>query len=174
MLWVLCLRFAQRGQIPSTAGQQQLPRILESFERRSPDDIDINFLKRGRGKKAICLDLKQAEGVELFMRLVEQAHVVVENFSVGITARLGVGYEAVRARNRRIVYCALTGYGSTGPDAGVRAYDVSVQAAAGLMSVTGLPGQPPMKARTHNHEVLENLLGLDANELARLEDDGII
>ena len=48
MLWVLCLRFAQRGQIPSTAGQQQLPRILESFERRSPDDIDINFLKRGR------------------------------------------------------------------------------------------------------------------------------
>ena len=119
-----------------------------AFERRSPDDIGVNFLKRGRGKKAICLDLKQAEGLELFMRLVEQADVVIENFSVGVTARLGVNYEAVHARNPRIVYCALTGYGSTGPDAGVKAYDVTVQAAAGLMSVTGLPGQPPMKAGT--------------------------
>jgi len=119
-----------------------------SFERRSKEDIGVNFLKRGRGKKAICLDLKRAEGVELFMRLVEQADVVIENFSVGVTARLGVGYDAVDARNPRIVYCALTGYGSTGPDAGIKAYDVTVQAAAGLMSVTGLPGQPPMKAGT--------------------------
>jgi crotonobetainyl-CoA:carnitine CoA-transferase CaiB-like acyl-CoA transferase len=119
-----------------------------SFERRSPDDIGVNFLKRARGKKAICLDLKQAEGVELFMRLVEQADVVVENFSVGVTRRLGIDYTATSARNQRIVYCALTGYGSTGPDAGVRAYDVTVQAAAGLMSVTGMPGQPPMKAGT--------------------------
>ena len=119
-----------------------------SFERHSQEDIGVNFLKRGRGKKAICLDLKQAEGVELFMRLVDQADVVVENFSVGVTTRLGIGYDAVHARNPRVVYCALTGYGSTGPDAGVRAYDVTVQAAAGLMSVTGLPGQPPMKAGT--------------------------
>ena len=119
-----------------------------SFERRAPEDLGVNFLKRARGKKAICLDLKQADGVELFMRLVELADVVVENFSVGVSGRLGVGYEAVQARNPRIVYCALTGYGSTGPDAGVKAYDVTVQAAAGLMSVTGLPGQPPMKAGT--------------------------
>ncbi|MEQ9125503.1 MAG: CoA transferase [Alphaproteobacteria bacterium] len=119
-----------------------------ALERQSPDDLGVNFLKRSRGKKAICLDLKQAEGRELFMRLVEKADVVIENFTVGVTARLGVDYAAVAARNPRIVYCALTGYGSTGPDAGLKAYDVTVQAAAGLMSVTGLPGQPPMKAGT--------------------------
>ena len=118
------------------------------MERQSLDDLSVNFLKRTRGKKAICLDLKQAEGVELFMRLVDQADIVVENFSVGVTKRLGVDFAAVTARNPKIIYCALTGYGSTGPDADLKAYDVTVQAAAGLMSVTGLPGQPPMKAGT--------------------------
>jgi crotonobetainyl-CoA:carnitine CoA-transferase CaiB-like acyl-CoA transferase len=119
-----------------------------TMERQSPDDLNLNYLKRARGKKAVCIDLKQAAGVELFMALVEKSDVVVENFSVGVTERLGVDYGAVAARNPRAVYCSLTGYGSTGPDKDLKAYDVTVQAAAGLMSVTGLPGQPPMKAGT--------------------------
>lgn len=119
-----------------------------SFERRSPDDLNVNYLKRTRGKKAISLDLKQPAGKALFFRLLEHADVVVENFSVGVTSRLGIDYASLAAANPRIVHCALTGYGSSGPDRELKAYDVTVQAAAGLMSVTGLPGQPPMKAGT--------------------------
>lgn len=119
-----------------------------SFDRESADDLNVNYLKRTRGKKAISLDLKQGEGKALFFRLVEQADVVVENFTVGVAERLGIDYARLAAINPRIIYCALTGYGSTGPDRELKAYDVTVQAAAGLMSVTGLPGQPPMKAGT--------------------------
>ena len=119
-----------------------------SFERKSADDLSVNYLKRTRGKKAITLDLKRSEGKALFLRLVGKADVVVENFSVGVMERLGLDYGQLAAVNPRIVHCALTGYGSTGPDRGLKAYDVTVQAAAGLMSVTGLPGQPPMKAGT--------------------------
>ncbi len=119
-----------------------------SFERRSPDDLNVNYLKRNRGKRAITLDLKQDEGRSEFLRLVELTDVVVENFSVGVAARLGIDYPRLAAINPRLIYCALTGYGSTGPDRHLKAYDVTVQAAAGLMSVTGLPGQPPMKAGT--------------------------
>jgi len=131
-----------------------------SLERQSPDDMSVNFLKRARGKKAICLDLKQPEGVELFMRLVDRADVVVENFSVGVAKRLGVDYAAVAARNPRAIYCALTGYGSTGPDAALKAYDITVQAAAGLMSVTGLPGQPPMKAGTALSDAISGAMAM--------------
>lgn len=119
-----------------------------SFERTSPDDLSVNYLKRTRGKKAISLDLKKPEGKALFFRLLDKADVVVENYSVGVSARLGIDYPKLAAANPRIVYCALTGHGSTGPDRDLKAYDVTVQAAAGLMSVTGLPGQPPTKAGT--------------------------
>lgn len=119
-----------------------------TFDRLSEDDLNVNYLKRTRGKKAISLDLKHPEGKALFLRLVDTADVVVENFTVGVAARLGIDYESLAARNPRIVYCALTGYGSSGPDRELKAYDVTVQAAAGLMSVTGLPGQPPIKAGT--------------------------
>ena len=119
-----------------------------SLDRRSPDDLNVNYLKRTRGKKAISLDLKHPEGKALFLRLVEHADVVVENFTVGVAERLGIDYTRLATLNPRIVYCALTGYGSTGPDRELKAYDATVQAAAGLMSVTGLPGQPPLKAGT--------------------------
>jgi len=119
-----------------------------SFERTSPDDLSVNYLKRTRGKKAISLDLKQAEGKAMFFRLLAQADVVIENFSVGVTERLGIDYPRIAEANPRVVYCSLTGHGSTGPDRHLKAYDVTVQAAAGLMSVTGLPGQPPTKAGT--------------------------
>lgn len=119
-----------------------------TLDRGSPDDLNVNYLKRTRGKKAISLDLKHPEGKALFMRLVESADVVVENFTVGVADRLGIDYASLSVLNPRIIYCALTGYGSTGPDRDLKAYDVTVQAAAGLMSVTGLPGQPPMKAGT--------------------------
>lgn len=117
-----------------------------SLGRQTPDDLGVPYLKRARGKRAITLNLKHAEGPALFLRLVERADVVVENFSLGTTARLGVGYAACRAVKPDIVYCSLTGYGQTGPDAPLKAYDTMAQAAAGLMAITGAADGPPMKA----------------------------
>lgn len=116
-----------------------------SFERASAQDFGLAYLKRARGKKSATLDLKDARGRELFLRLAERADVVVENFRPGVAERLGIGYDALNARNPRIVYCALSGYGATGPDRDLKAYDLMAQAEAGLMSITGAPDGPPMK-----------------------------
>lgn len=117
-----------------------------SFSRRSAGDYGIAYLKRARGKKSITLSLKHPEGLELFRGLVAKADVLVENFRVGVTQRLGIDYAALKALNERLVYCSLTGYGSTGPDRSLKAYDLMVQAASGLMSITGEPDSPPLKA----------------------------
>jgi crotonobetainyl-CoA:carnitine CoA-transferase CaiB-like acyl-CoA transferase len=117
-----------------------------SLEKRDDSDLGIAFLKRSRAKKSIALDLKSDEGHALFLKLVEQADVLVENFSVGVTERLKIDWPRLEAVNPRLVYCSITGYGSTGPDSGRRGYDVTTQAMSGLMSITGQPGGPPTKA----------------------------
>ena len=117
-----------------------------SLARRTPEDLGVPYLKRARGKRAITLNLKHAEGAALLLALVRRADVVVENWSVGTAARLGVDYAACRAVKPNIVYCSISGYGQTGPEAAVKAYDTMAQAAAGLMSITGDPQGPPMKA----------------------------
>ncbi|MEM5431424.1 CoA transferase [Cupriavidus oxalaticus] len=126
---------------PPFAGPQGV-----SFERRSQQDMGIAYLKRARAKKSTTLNLKSADGKELFLRMVRHADVVVENFSAGVADRLGIGYDVLREANPSIVYCSLTGYGSTGPARNLKAYDLMVQAAAGLMSITGQPGAAPTKA----------------------------
>src|SRR3990172_5888430 len=74
------------------------------------------FFSTNRGKRSICLDLKRAEGKELFLRLLERADVVVENFTPGTMEGLGLGYETLSARNPRLIYAATSGFGQTGPD----------------------------------------------------------
>jgi len=118
------------------------------LERRAAEDEGIAYLKRARGKKSITLDLKKDEGRALFLELAARADVVVENFRPGVAERLGVGYEVLKERNPKLVYCALTGFGSTGPDRGLKAYDLMVQAATGMMSVTGEPQGGPVKTGT--------------------------
>lgn len=117
-----------------------------SLQRQAEDDLGIAFLKRLRAKKSITIDLKQPEGHALFLRLVEKADVVVENFSVGVTKRLGIDWPCLKQVNPRLIHCSLTGYGSEGPDSANRGYDVTTQAMSGLMSITGQPGSPPTKA----------------------------
>lgn len=117
-----------------------------SFEKQSDRDMGLMYLKRARGKKSTMLNLKSDEGRQIFLRLVAHADVVVENFSVGVTKRLGIDYETLASVNPRIIYCSLTGYGATGPDRDAKAYDLMVQASVGLMSITGLPEGPPVKA----------------------------
>lgn len=117
-----------------------------SFAKRTDADYGIAYLKRARGKQACTLNLKHPEGRRLLAGLAEQADVVVENFRPGVAARLGADHETLRARNPRLVVCSLSGYGASGPDRDLKAYDLMVQAAAGLMGITGAPGGPPMKA----------------------------
>jgi crotonobetainyl-CoA:carnitine CoA-transferase CaiB-like acyl-CoA transferase len=116
-----------------------------AFERKTPQDMGLAYLKRQRGKKSATLDLKSPEGRDIFFRMVEKADVVVENFRAGVATRLGIDYAKLSAVNPSLIYCALTGYGSQGPSKDDKAYDLMVQAAVGLMSMTGQPGEPPVK-----------------------------
>lgn len=115
------------------------------FERKTPQDMGLAYLKRQRGKKSVTLNLKSADGLKIFFEMVKKADVVVENFRAGVATRLGIDYAALRAANPSIIYCALTGYGSSGPSKDDKAYDLMVQAAVGLMTMTGQPGEPPVK-----------------------------
>ncbi|BAT59585.1 formyl-coenzyme A transferase [Variibacter gotjawalensis] len=117
-----------------------------SLDRQDERDLGLAYLKRCRGKKAITLDFARPEGMRLFHELLRTADVVVENFRPGVADKLGVGYEQNAKINPRIIHCAITGYGSTGPDANLKAYDLMVQADSGLMSITGNPEGPPRKA----------------------------
>jgi crotonobetainyl-CoA:carnitine CoA-transferase CaiB-like acyl-CoA transferase len=97
-------------------------------------------------KLGLSLDLKNPRGQEVFLRLVDRADVLIENFSPGTMERLGLGHEVLRARNPRLVYAAGSGYGQTGPDRNRLAMDLTVQAAVGIMHTTGFPDGPPTKA----------------------------
>jgi CoA:oxalate CoA-transferase len=98
-----------------------------------------------RGKRGIQLDLKHPQGRDLALRLAERSDVLTENFTPGTMDGLGLGYEAVRARNPRIVYASCSGFGQTGPYASRSAVDIIAQAMSGLMSLTGEPGRGPMR-----------------------------
>jgi crotonobetainyl-CoA:carnitine CoA-transferase CaiB-like acyl-CoA transferase len=116
-----------------------------SFERASDLDMGLAYLKRQRGKKSMTLDLKSARGREIFKELAAKADVVVENFSPGVATRLNIDYAALRRVNPKIIYCAISGYGATGPQKDAKAYDLMIQAAVGIMSMTGHPDGPPVK-----------------------------
>src|SRR3990170_4344656 len=102
------------------------------------------FFSINRGKKSTSIDITKPEGKELFLRLIDRVDVVMENFTPGTMDRLGLGYEALRARNPRLVYAATSGFGQTGPDRLRPALDIVVQGMGGVMSVTGEPGGPPV------------------------------
>jgi crotonobetainyl-CoA:carnitine CoA-transferase CaiB-like acyl-CoA transferase len=119
-----------------------------SLERRHESDLGIAYLKRCRGKKSITLNMRSPEGRGIFHDLLRKSDILVENLRPGATERLGIDYEANRAVNPKIVHCALTGYGSTGEDRGLKAYDLMIQAGTGLMSITGAPDSAPSKAGT--------------------------
>lgn len=108
------------------------------------------FQSANRNKRAITLHIAKAEGQAVLKRLAATADVLIENYRVGTLARYGLGYEDLKAINPRLIYCSITGYGQTGPYKDRGGYDPIVQAASGIMSVTGFPddqeGGGPMKA----------------------------
>jgi len=95
------------------------------------------FLGLNRGKQGISIDLKTAAGLDLCLRLIDQMDVLLENFRPGAMDRLGLGYEALRQRNPRLIYCSISGYGQHGPAREQAAMDLVVQASSGLLSITG-------------------------------------
>ena len=109
--------------------------------RASPDYQNLN-----RNKRSLTLNLKADEGRALFLRLVERADVVVENFRPAVKDRLGIGYDALRAVNPGIILGSISGFGQDGPDADRPGFDQIAQGMAGLMSITGEPGRGPMRA----------------------------
>jgi crotonobetainyl-CoA:carnitine CoA-transferase CaiB-like acyl-CoA transferase len=104
-----------------------------------------DFQNLHRNKRAITLNLKSEEGREILLRLAEQADVVVENMRPGVTRRLGVDYEAVKKRNPRIIYASISGFGQYGPYTSRPSIDQIAQGMSGIMSVTGIPGQGPVR-----------------------------
>ena len=115
------------------------------------------YLSVNRGKRSLALDLSQEEGRALALELCARADAVIENFKVGGAERLGVGYEQVRARNPKVVYCSITGFGSRREPPGRPGYDFVAQAETGLMSITGAEDGPPYKVGVALVDVLAGL-----------------
>lgn len=127
------------------------------------------FAQQNTGKRSISFDLGRPEGRELAMRLAEHADVVVENFRPGVMARYGLDYESVAARNPRVVYASITGYGATGPWKNRRAYAPVVQAETGLTKSQGDHGRDGVyKTDRHSHADVYTSLDTAAGILAAL------
>jgi CoA:oxalate CoA-transferase len=103
------------------------------------------FSSVNRGKESIALDLKAAADKRIFEALLTKADVIVENFRPGTMEKLGYGWESLHTRYPRLIYAAASGFGHTGPYAHYPAYDMVVQGLGGIMSITGHPGQPPVR-----------------------------
>ncbi len=121
--------------------------------------MGISFLAVNAGKQSIALDLKHAGGKEVFLRLVERADVLIENFRPGVMARLGFDSAALARVNPRLVYCAISGFGQTGPFAHRPAYDQIIQGLAGAMSITGDAQSAPLRV---GYPVCDTIGGLTA------------
>ncbi|MBN3778983.1 CoA transferase [Burkholderia sp. Ac-20345] len=116
------------------------------FGVKGDDEVSLTILNRARNKKSITLDLKSEQGRALFMELVKESDVVIENASEGVTARLGVDYESVRQVNPKIVYASIKAFGEPSPYKNLKGMDIIVQALSGIMDVTGFADGPPTRS----------------------------
>jgi crotonobetainyl-CoA:carnitine CoA-transferase CaiB-like acyl-CoA transferase len=117
------------------------------------------FLSCNAGKRSVALDLKDPRGVKIAREIAARADVMIENWRPGTAARLGVGFQDIKAVNRRIVYCSISGFGQDGPMSPRAAYDHIIQAVAGIMSVTGTPETAPSRT---GPPLVDYLTGLSA------------
>jgi CoA:oxalate CoA-transferase len=124
------------------------------YRRSAEQPIGLAFALMNSNKRSITLNLKSDEGRDIFKRLVRSSDVVVENYEAGTMERMGLGYEILHEVNPRIIYANSTGYGQTGPNRNLPAFDPIVQAMTGVMAVTGRPEDPPLKAGAIMADVL--------------------
>jgi len=103
------------------------------------------FNSMNRNKRSITLDLQKPEAVQIVLDLARQCDVVIQNFKFGGAEKMGLGYEQIKAVRPDLIYCSVTGYDSSGPEAARPGYDLVVQGESGLMAINGKPDQPPLK-----------------------------
>lgn len=140
-------------------GSGDLARKLGCMPEFNKKLMGTSFLAQNANKKSLTLNLKAEKGKEIFLKLVETADVVVENFRPGVMARLGFSYEDLIKVNPKIVYCGISGFGQTGPDAKKPAYDQIVQGLSGVMSINGDERLNPLRC---GFPVCDTVGGLDA------------
>ncbi|HEY0293953.1 MAG TPA: CaiB/BaiF CoA-transferase family protein [Bordetella sp.] len=128
-----------------TPGTGDLARQLGADAELNRALMGVSFLAQNAGKRSITVNLKHPRGKEVLLRLVESADVLVENFRPGVMQRLGLGFEVLRQRQPRLVYCAISGFGQDGPLHDLPAYDQIIQGMSGAMSVTGDAGSAPLR-----------------------------
>ena len=129
------------------------------------------YLSVNRNKRSCAVDLKTAEGVELVTKLAARCDVVIENFRPGTMERLGLSYEELSRSDPRLVYCAITGFGRSGPDAERPGYDLIIQGESGFMDITGDPAGPPTKAGTSIADLVAGGFAVQGILAALLERD---
>jgi len=105
-----------------------------------------SFNAVNRGKRSVVVNLKHADGQQLFKRLAQSSDILIENYRPGVMRAFGLGYDTLAALNPRLIYASISGYGQTGPDRAKGGFDLIAQGVSGIMSVTGEPGRPPAKA----------------------------
>ncbi|MCB1609524.1 MAG: CoA transferase, partial [Xanthomonadales bacterium] len=156
---VIKVEHPQRGDDTRAWG----PPYLRDAEGR-PTTESAYFLSANRGKRSLSLNLAKPEGQAIVRRLASEADVLVENFKVGALARYGLDFASLSALNPRLIYCSITGFGQSGPDAHRSGYDAMIQAMGGLMSLTGIaegePGAGPLKVGV---AVADLMCGMYAN-----------
>lgn len=133
------------------------------------DGWSTYFLGVNRNKKSVVLDLKDPQDADALRSLIAKADVLVENFKPGSLAKLGFSYSDVSRLNPRIVYCSISGYGQTGPRAGLSGYDVIIQGESGLMDVTGQPDGPPTRVGIAITDYFAGLYAIQGILLALIE-----
>ena len=128
-----------------TVDRGDLARQLGADSELNAAGMGVSFLAQNAGKKSVTVNLKELKGKELFIKLVESADVIVENFRPGVMARLGVDYETLKLINQTLIYCAISGFGQDGPWVHRPAYDQIIQGVSGVMSITGADDSAPLR-----------------------------
>jgi crotonobetainyl-CoA:carnitine CoA-transferase CaiB-like acyl-CoA transferase len=126
------------------------------------------FMSVNRSKRSMTLNLKAPAGVAILKRLAARSDVVLENFRTGTMDKLGLGYGALRRLNPRLVYCAISGFGESGPEASRGGYDLVVQGESGLMDITGFADGPPVKVGTSVADLVSGMAAAHGVVLALL------
>jgi CoA:oxalate CoA-transferase len=136
-----------------------LARQLGGSPKLNSAGMGASFLAQNAGKRSVVLDLKKEADRERFLDLVASADALVENFRPGVMDRLGLGHEALKAVRPGLVYCAISGFGQTGPMRGNPAYDQIIQGLSGIMSITGTPETAPLRVGYPVADTLGGLVG---------------
>lgn len=129
-----------------TPGSGDLARKLGNVLEYNKKNMGTSFLAQNSNKKSLTLNLKDEKAKEIFKKLVKTADIVVENFRPGVMKRLGLDYETLSGINPGIIYCAISGFGQTGPDAFKPAYDQIIQGLSGVMAINGDETLNPLRA----------------------------